>query len=220
MLPPEPFQKECELASIPKTHSGFVYFHKCLWAEDGEYNIQAIVLQKDMKKINRTPGWGENYLVFQLIQKRLSNETRSHKADSQGCLWKIEPWMHCLKSPDRIFLADHHCDIVFGASLCYCPDIYVCLTIAKMTQITLSRKTATQQDFPSSNKQVGMANLTRDNNASGCENEVDFLWTDDTLARAVKRVALTPGVLAIRCPTAAKMLQFFTTSTCIASTHT
>jgi hypothetical protein len=67
-----------------------------------------------------------------------------------------------------------------------------------MTQITLSRKTATQQDFPSSNKQVGMANLTTDNNASGCENEVDFLWTDDTLARAVKRVALTPGVLAIR----------------------
>jgi hypothetical protein len=40
------------------------------------------------------------------------------------------------------------------------------------------------------------------------------------LARAVKRVALTPGVLAIRWPTAAKMLQFFTTSTCIASTHT
>jgi hypothetical protein len=34
-----------------------------------------------------------------------------------------------------------------------------------------------------------------------------------TLARAVKRVALTPGVLAIRWPTAASIQQFLTTST-------
>jgi hypothetical protein len=56
MLPPEPFQKECELASIPKTHSGFVCFHKCLSAEDGECNIQAVVLQKHMKKSTEHQG--------------------------------------------------------------------------------------------------------------------------------------------------------------------
>lgn len=41
-----------------------------------------------------------------------------------------------------------------------------------------------------------------------------FCMSMQTLESASKRFALTSGVLAIRCPTAASMEQFFTTSTC------
>lgn len=90
------------------------------------------------------------------------------------------------QSPHAIFLLQYNSNVVLTATLSYCPYINICLDRSFSWYIS----TATMKNIPGTKFRV-----------------------QNTLASASKRVALTPGVLAILRPTAARMLQLWMTST-------
>jgi hypothetical protein len=84
------------------------------------------------------------------------------------------------QSPHAVFLLQYNSNVVLTATLSYRPYINICLD-------------------PSFSLDISIATMK---NISG-----NKFRMQNTLASASKRVALTPGVLAILRPTVARMLQ-------------